>query len=178
MLLDSRSMWHISAVPLYIWCMLLLPSALVATHVAFRRRWAYAPIVIFSLVNAFVSSTESVYTVFVLKRFDDKFRHAPDVALELALFGDAIIGFIGLFFFGSVLAYCARKGRRVTTGSVIFAALFGGMYESLLDVLYWSRIEAPLLVVWIWILLMPVGAALLTVRLMAQGSTTRFIGAR
>jgi len=178
MLLDSRSMWHISAVPLYIWCMLLLPSALVATQVAFRRRWAYAPIVIFSLVNAVVSSAESVYTVFVLKRFDDKFRHAPNAALELALFGDAIIGFIGLIFFGSVLAYCARKGRRVTTGSVIFAALFGGIYESLLDLLYWSRIEAPLPVVWLWIFLVPVATALVTVRLMAQSPADRFIGAR
>ena len=141
MLLHSRSMWHISAVPLDIWCMLLLPSAVVATYGVLRRRWSYAPILIFSLMNAVVSSAESVYTVFVLKRFDEKFRHAPDVALELALFGDAIIGFIGLLFFGGVLAYCVRKGRRVTIGSVIFAALFGGIYETLLDVLYWRQLR-------------------------------------
>ena len=172
-MLYSRSMWHISAIPPYLWCMLLLPSAIAVGYVALRRRWSYAPILFFSLTSVVVSSTESVYNVFVLGRFDEKFRHAPDAALELALFGDAIFGFIGLFVFGGVLAYCARHGRRVTARSIIVAAFFGGVYETLPDELYWWRVQAPLVAQWIWILLMPVAAALFTVRQMAQSQTDR-----
>jgi hypothetical protein len=77
-----------------------------------------------------------------------------------------------------VFAYCARQERRVTTGSIVVAAMFGGMYETLPDVLYWWRFQPPLVVQWIWILLMPVAAALLTIRQMVQGPTDRVPVAR
>jgi hypothetical protein len=38
-------MWRISAVPLYLWCMLLPPSAIVAICIAMQRKWAYLPII-------------------------------------------------------------------------------------------------------------------------------------
>lgn len=166
-------MLHISAIPPYLWCMQLLPSAIAVGYVAVRRKWSYAPILFFSLTTVVVSSAESVYNIFVLGRLDEKFRHTPNTALEIALFGDAIIGFIGLFFFGSVFAYCAGHGRRVTARSIIVAAFFGGIYETLPDQLYWWRVKAPSIAWWIWILLMPVAAALFTVRQMAQSQTER-----
>src|SRR5260370_89107 len=136
MLLHSRSMWSISAIPLYLWCMLLLPSAGVAIYVAVRRRWAYVPILSFSLATVVASIAESVYTVFVLKRFDEKFRHAPSVAVEISFFGDAVIGFIALLLFGGTVAFYARGGRQETARSVVVAALFGGIYATGPNVLY------------------------------------------
>jgi hypothetical protein len=114
----------------------------------------------------------------VLKLVDDKFKHAPSAALELAFFGDAILGFIGLLLFGGTLAYCARQGRNVTARSIVAAALFGGIYATLLNELYWWHIEAPLLIDWIWILLMPVAAALLTTRQMVQNSAECLLALR
>ena len=158
-----------SAVPLYLWCMLLLPSAVAAIYVAVRRRWVYAPIPFFSITSVFTSSVESIYTVVILKRFDQKF--APKAALELSLFGDAVISLIGLIFFGSTLAYYARRSSRVTARSIVVAALSGAVYPTVLIVLYWGHIQASLLIQWIWILLMPVAAAWLTFRQTAvQGS--------
>jgi hypothetical protein len=52
MLLRSGSMWKISAVPLYLWCMLLLPSVVVAIYVGVRRKWVCAPVPVFSLAAA------------------------------------------------------------------------------------------------------------------------------
>lgn len=175
MLLHSRSVWSISAVPLYLWFMLLLPSTVLATYIAVRRKWAYVPVLSFSLATVVASSAESVYTVFVLKRFDEKFRNAPDAALEISLFGDAVIGFIALLLFGGTVAYYALRGREATTSSIIMAMLFGGIYASLPNVLYLWNIQAPPLLWWAWILSIPEAAALLTARQMKQSSADRFL---
>jgi hypothetical protein len=82
-----------------------------------------------------------VYTVFVLKRFDEKFRHAPNAAVEISLFGDAVIGLIGLLLFGGTFAYIARQGRYKTVSSIILAALFGEIYATLPNVLYWGTLR-------------------------------------
>jgi hypothetical protein len=153
--------------------MLLLPSAVVAVYILVWRRWRYAPVLSFSLTTVVVSSAESVYTVFVLKRFDEKFRHAPNAAVEISLFGDAITGWIGLLFFGGTFAYVARQGRYTTVSSIILAAVFGGIYATLPNVLNWWHIEVSNLMQWIWIFVIPVAAALLTVRRMIQGRTER-----
>jgi hypothetical protein len=166
-------MWSISAVPLYLWFMLLLPSAVVANYIAVQRKWAYLPVLSFSLATVVASSAESAYGIFVLKRFDEKFRDAPGAALELSLFGDAVIGFIALLLFGGTVAYYALRGRQATASGIVLATLFGGIYASLPNVLYWWGIQARALLWWIWILIMPLAAAFLTVRQMKQSTAAR-----
>ena len=167
-------MWSISAVPLYLWCMLLLPSAVVAICITVWRKWAYVPILSFSLATVITSIAESVYTVFVLNRLDEKFRYAPDAALEISLFGDAVIGFIAILAFGGSVAYYAQRGRQETASSIVVAALCGGIYASLPNVLdNWWQIQVSPFLWWIWILFIPVAAALLTVGKMSQSSTDR-----
>ncbi len=164
MLLHSRSVWIIRAIPLYLWCILLLPSAMAAIYVVVRRRWRYLPIPLFALTNVLVASAGTLYTIFVLNRFDAKFREAPNAAFEIDLFGDAAIALIGFLLFGSSLAYFGRRGRRVTTSSILTAALSGAVYATLPQFLHWFHIQP--LILWIWILLMPEAAAAVTIRKM------------
>ena len=133
-----------------------------------RRRSAYGPTLAFSLANVVVSIASSLYTIFVIKSVDEKFRHAPEAALEMELFITSIIGFIGLLLFGSTLAYRARRGWQQTMMSIGLAALFGGIYAILPDALYSWHIDS-LFIHWGWIVLMPVGAAWLTAE--ANGSS-------
>src|ERR1017187_3946478 len=102
-------MWRISAVPAYIWCLLLLPSALIAVLAALRRTYIWIFTLSFSLTAVAVAATESFYTVFVMERFDEKFRRAPGAAFELALFGDAVMALFGLLLFGGALALLTRR---------------------------------------------------------------------
>jgi hypothetical protein len=75
------------------------------------------------------SITGCVYTVFVLNKFDSKFRYAPDVEFELSLFGDAVVALIGLFLFGAIIAFLTRQAAHGTV-IVLLAALFGGIYDA------------------------------------------------
>jgi len=47
--------------------------------------------------------------------------------------------------------------------------LFGGAYATVPNALYWCRIDAPVLLFWTYILLVPVIAALVTRLQMTQG---------
>ena len=86
-LLHFCAIGRIVAVPTYIWMLILS----------------------FSLTAVTTAATETFYTIFVMKRFDEKFRDAPSAAYELALFGDAIMALIGLLLFGGALALSARR---------------------------------------------------------------------
>ena len=101
----------IDAVPAYIWFILVLPSAMVAIIASLQRTPIWILMLSFSLAAAAAAVTESFYTVVVIQRYDAKFRQAPEAALELALFGDAIIAPLGLMLFGGALALSKRKGR-------------------------------------------------------------------
>jgi len=116
---------------------------------------------------------EGIYTVFGLKRFEEKFGYARDVALEISLFADAIVGFIALLLIGVTVAYNARRGKHGTASSIVVAALFGAVYTTLPSVLYWLQIEPAALLWWIWIFFMPLAAALVTVRQMSLSSAER-----
>ena len=72
-------MWNVERVPLYLWSMLLMPSASgLAVYAAVRRKLTFAAALSFSLATVITSIAESLYTVFVLKIFDSKFRYAPN----------------------------------------------------------------------------------------------------
>jgi hypothetical protein len=51
----------------------------------------------------------SFYTVFVIKRVDEKFRYAPNAALELSSFGEAVVGSL-VFFCLAVRSRILRVG--------------------------------------------------------------------
>src|SRR5260370_31014309 len=108
-LLHSSAMRWLIIVPTYIGGLLLLPSVLIAVAAALRRTYIWAVMLCFSLAVVTTAATESYYTIFAMKRFDEKFRHAPGAAFELALFGDAVIGFLGVLLFGAALAFVTRK---------------------------------------------------------------------
>ncbi len=86
--------WFIE-VPMEIWGLLLLPSVLLAAVAALQRTYIWTVMLCFSLAVLTAAATESYYTIFVMKRFDEKFRYAPGEAFELALFGYAVLGILG-----------------------------------------------------------------------------------
>ena len=100
-------MWNVGRVPLYLYSMLLLPSALLAMYAAVRRKYFFGAVLSFSLATVIASITGSLCTVFVLKKFDSKFRYA----FELSLFGDAVVAFIGLVLFGATLVFILVRTR-------------------------------------------------------------------
>ena len=165
-------MWNVGQIPLYLWLMLLLPRAVLAVYAAARRRSGFGPIgsiLSFSLAVAFASITESAYTVFVMKKFDGKFRDAPYAAVELSLFGDAVVAFIGLLLFGGTVLLL-RRHMPGTFTSIGLAALFGTIYPTLPNAVYWCDVATPLVISWSWILITPVAAAFLS-RDMGRGRT-------
>src|SRR5260370_28355660 len=130
-------------VPTYIGGLLLLPSVLIAVAAALRRTYIWAVMLCFSLAVVTTAATESYYTIFAMKRFDEKFRHAPGAAFELALFGDAVIGFLGVLLFGAALAFVTRKNYSPRLSGLYFASILDGFYTTLPNVLYWSRVDLP-----------------------------------
>ena len=157
-------MGRLVAVPMYIWGLLLLPSALIAALAAMRRTYIWAVMLCFSLAAVTAATTASYYTIFVMKRFDEKFRDAPGAAFELALFGDAIIGFPVVLLFGGALAFFTRKNLVPKPSGLYIASILGGVYATLPDVLYWSRVDLPNVLFWILAVVFPITAARLTVR--------------
>ena len=155
--------WFI-AVPMYIWRLLLLPSVLIAVAAALRRTYIWAVMLCFSLAVLTAAATESYYTIFVMKRFDEKFRHAPGAAFELALFGDAVFGILGVLLFGGALAFLTRKNYGPRLSGLYFASILGGFYSTLPNVLYWSRVDLPNALFWILVVVFLITAARLTVR--------------
>jgi hypothetical protein len=148
-------------VPAYIWCMLVLPSALVAIIASLRRTLIWRLMLAFSLAAAAAAITESFYTVVVLQRFDAKFRQAPGAALELALFCDAIIAPLGLMLFRGALALSKRKGFYSMSLGVTVSAILGGTFVIMPDVIYaYIRTSGDILRA--WIILFPIISARLT----------------
>jgi hypothetical protein len=152
--------------------MLLLPSAVLAIYAAVRRKSVFGLTLSFSMATVIASIAESAYTVYVMKKFDSKFRFAPDAAFELSLFGDAVVAFIGLLLFGATFTCYVRQAMH-RTGIIGLTALSGGIYATLPKALYWCDIAAPPLLWWIWTLLIPVASALLISRQVRQGHRNR-----
>jgi hypothetical protein len=165
-------MWNVGRIPPYLWSMLLLPSAVLAMCAAVWRKSFFRAVLSFSLATVFASMSGSFYTVFVMRKFDSKFRYAPDVAFELSVFGDAVVAVIGLLLFGATLAFHTRQAM-YGTALLWLAALFGVIYATLPKAFYWSNIRVPVIVWWIWTLLIPVAAAWLISRHVGQGRRER-----
>jgi hypothetical protein len=157
-------MSQLTGVPTYIWGLLLLPSVLIAVVGALRRTLVWAVMFCFSLAVVTVAATESYYTIFVMKRFDEKFRQAPGAAFELALFGDAIICLLGVLLLGGSLAFFARKKLGPKQSGLYVAPILGVFYTTLPNVLYWSRIDLPNEIFWIFVVAFPITIARLMVR--------------
>jgi hypothetical protein len=151
----------INEVPAYIWCMLVLPTALVALIASIQRTPIWILMLSFSLAAAAAAVTESLYTVLVLQRFDAKFKQAPGVALELALFGDAIIAPLGLMLFGGALALSKRKGFYSISIGMTVSAILGGTFMIMPQADYaYIRTSGDFLLV--WVVVFPIVSARLT----------------
>jgi len=159
-------MSRVSAIPVYIWLMLLFPSVAIAVVGAIRRTAVWLVPLSFSLTTVIVAAAESFCTVFVMQRFDQKFRDAPGAAFELSLFGDAVIGMLGVLLFGSALALFRRKDLASAPRSIYIGSVLGGVYSTLPNVFYWSRVDIPVVPFWIFALLFPILAARLTLQSM------------
>jgi hypothetical protein len=146
-----------------VWWLLATPPVLITLIYAVRRTRIWLLILAFSWGVAGSSTAESFYDIVFAKRFDQKFAHAPDVALELSIFGAAAFSLLGLVLFGCTLALSIKKERRAIA-PVYLPAIFGGLYMSVPWLMYWSHgdIEAPFF--WSWMLLVPVASALVVVR--------------
>jgi hypothetical protein len=128
----------------------------------------------FSLAAAVAAVTWSLYTVFVLQRFDAKFRQAPGVALELSLFGDAIIAPLGLLLFGGALALSKRQGFYSMSLGVTVSAILGGTFVIMPDVIYaYIRTSGDLLA---WIILFPIISARLTLLAVRRRGSAQVLG--
>ena len=95
-----------------VWWLLATPPVLITLIYAVRRTRIWLSILAFSWGVAGSSTAESFYDILFAKRFDQKFAHAPDVALELSLFGAAAFSLLGLVLFGCTLALSIKKERR------------------------------------------------------------------
>jgi hypothetical protein len=118
----------------------------------------------FSLTTIAVGAAESFYTVFVMERFDGKFRNAPEAAFELALFGDAIVAMLGVVMFGGALVLLNRRGLHPTPLGVYISATLGGLYMTMPSLLYAATLTPPVALSWLWLLLFPIIAARLALR--------------
>jgi hypothetical protein len=116
----------------------------------------------FSLAVLTAAATESYYTIFVMWRFDEKF--SAGAAFELALFGGAIMGFLGVLLFIGALAFFTRKNLAPKPSGLYIASILGGIYTTLPNVLYWSRVDLPNALFWILAVAFPITTARLTVR--------------
>jgi hypothetical protein len=141
---------------------------LLALYTAVQPKSFLGTVLSFSVATVIASVTGSVYTVFVLKKFDSKFQHAPDAAFERSLFGDSVVAFIGLLLFGATLAFYARQATQ-GPAPIHLVALSGGIFVTVPKAFYWSDAEVPIVVWWIWTLLMPVAVAWLISRHIGQG---------
>jgi hypothetical protein len=161
--------------PAFISCLLVLPSALVAIIASLRRTPRWILMLSFSLAAAAAAVTESYYTVMVLQRFDAKFRHAPEAALELALFGDAIIAGLGQLLFGGALALSKRKGFYSMSLGVTVSAILGATFVIMPDVIYaYIRTSGDILRA--WIVLFPIISARLTLLAIRRNGSTQVLG--
>jgi hypothetical protein len=162
-------------VPAYIWCMLALPPALVAMIASLQRTPIWRLMLAFSLAAAVGAVTESCYTVVVLQRFDAKFRQAPGAALELAMFGDAIIAPLGLMLFGGALALSKRKGFYSMSLGVTVSAILGGAFVIMPGVIYaWVRTSGDYIRA--WMILFPIISARLTILAVRRGGSAQILG--
>lgn len=155
-------------------CLLMLPSAVVAVFASLRRTYIWVLMFSFSLASAAAFFIESFYIVFVMERFDEKFRHAPDVAFELSLFGGAIIVLFGLLLFGGSLALSKRKAVHSIPLGVTVSAILGGLYVTTLSFIDAYARSTPVAFLRAWVVLFPIISArltLLTVRRAAAAAT-------
>ena len=93
-----------------------------------------------------------------MKRFDQKFTYAPGEAFELALFGDAVLGILGVLLFGGALALLTRENYGPRPSGLYFASILGGIYSTL------PNIDLPNALFWILVVAFPITAARLTIR--------------
>jgi hypothetical protein len=95
-------------------------------------------------------------------RFDEKFRYAPGAAFEISLVGVAVMGFLGALSFAGAVAFFTRRSLAPTGLGLGLASVFGGIYITLPEVLYWRRVDTPAGLFWICVALFPIFAARLT----------------
>lgn len=157
-------MWRISAVPTYVWWLLVLPCALVAVTAALRRTYVWRSTFLFSLVAVVLGAMGSYYQVFVMGHFDRKFQYAPEVAFEIDLFGDAIMALLGLLLFGGSLAFLTHKKFRPNALGEYVSAFLGGLYVIVPQLLAASIQNATSWVFQAWLVIFPIIAARMALR--------------
>jgi hypothetical protein len=150
-------MSEFSAVPAYVWLILLIPSTLIGIVTTLSRTRIWLVALSFSLTTFAIAVAESYYTVVVMQRFDQKFRDAPEVALEISLFAEAVIGMIGVLLFGATLALFRGKDRALAPPSVYISVLMGGIYMILPN-----AVDIPVALFWIFAVFFPILSARLT----------------
>jgi hypothetical protein len=118
---------EVLGVSIYAWFLLVAPPLLLMLVLALLRTRVWLLIAAFSWSAAGTALAECLYDILAAKRFDQKFQHAPEVALELSLLGAGCIVLIGLAVFGLALAGKKQLRERIP---VYLAAVLGGLFTT------------------------------------------------